>query len=477
MMRILPVLSALLLAGCAAGPAHQIATPASELPASFLYQPKMSEGAALADLLPLKDGAFTALAAAALAQSPTLLEAVARMDAARAGASRAGAERSPLLGANGSVQLSRTNPSQFGSSLPPGAGLDTTRAQLGASVAASWDPDIFGRLRSQERAARLRLNAADADAAAVRLALTADIAAAVIDLRTLAARNAAIQSDAADAEELARLAGVREKAGIAPSFDRLRTETAVAGSKSRLEALSSERARLIGRLVTLTAQPAGAVEQLLASPDPSWGALPAPATVPSALLVNRPDIRAAFARLSASDHDLAATAARRFPRFDLSAAIGLLAFGIGGLFDTEALVGSLGGAIAGPLLDFGRIAAEIDGAKAEKRAAFQRYRGAVYQALGESETGYALVTAADREASKAREEADLSGRQARLAEIRYRAGLSDLLVVLEARRAADGSREREVAAQGRARRARVLLWQALGGHSCSKCSSLGSARK
>jgi multidrug efflux system outer membrane protein len=467
MTRSLPLLSALLLAGCVAGPAREIATPAPELPASFLYQPSSSEGAALADLLPRKDGAFTALAAAALAQSPNLLAALARIDAARAGAVRAGAERLPSLGVDGSARVSRTNPNQLGSNLPPGVSFDTTRAQYGANVAASWDPDVFGRLRSQERAARLRVDAADADAAAVRLALTAEIAAAVLDVRTLAARSAAIASDAADAEQLARLAGVREKAGIAPGFDRLRAETSVAAARSRLEALSSERARLIGRLVTLTAQPASAVEQLLASPQPS-GQAPAPATLPSALLANRPDIRAASARLAASDQDLAATAARRFPRFDLSAAIGLLASGLGGLFDTDAIVGSLGGAIGGPLFDFGRIAAEIDGAEAEKRAAFQLYRGAVYQALGDAETGYALVTAADREAAMAGEEAALALRQSRLAEIRYRAGLSDFLTVLEARRAADGSREREVAALGRARRARILLWQALGGEPAGK---------
>jgi multidrug efflux system outer membrane protein len=182
------------------------------------------------------------------------------------------------------------------------------------------------------------------------------------------------------------------------------------------------------------------------------------------LLANRPDVRVASARLAASDYELAATAAKRFPRFDLSATVGLLAFGLGGLFDTGSVVGSLAAAVAGPLLDFGRIAAEIDGAAAEKQAAFQRYRGAVYEALGSAETAYGLIAAADREAGAASEEAALATRQSRLAETRYRAGLSDFLTVLEARRGADGSRERAAAALGRAHRARVLLWQALGGH-------------
>jgi multidrug efflux system outer membrane protein len=463
MTRLAPALAALLLAGCVAGPAPKIATPTPELPASFLYRPAAAEGAALADLLPRRDPAFAALSTAALAQSPTLLEALARIDAARAGADGAGAQRLPSIGLGGSAQGSRNNPDQFGASLPPGAGFDSTRAQYGANVSASWDPDVFGRLRAEERAARTRVDAADADAAAVRLALTAEIAAAVIDLRTLAARRGAVASDAADARELARLAGVRERAGIAPGFDRVRAETSVAAATSRLEALAGERARLIGRLVTLTAQPAAAVEQSLTAAEPSWDAPPAPGSLPSALLANRPDIRAAAARLAASDHDLAATAARRFPRFDLSATIGLVAFGLGGLFDTDSIVGSLAGAIAAPLLDFGRIAAEIDSAAAEKRAAFQRYRGAVYQALGDAETAYALIAASDREAEAAREEAALAAHQSRLAETRYRAGLSDFLTVLEARRSADGSRERAAAALGRAQRARILLWQALGG--------------
>ena len=147
----------------------------------------------------------------------------------------------------------------------------------------------------------------------------------------------------------------------------------------------------------------------------------------------------------------------------MSGAVGLLAYGLGNLFDTGSLVGSLGATIAGPLLDFGRIEAEIAGAEASKKAAFEAYRGTVYTALGDAEAAYGLVAAADREAAAAADEASSLGRAAALAETRQRAGLADFLTVLEARRAADASGERAAAALGRARRARVLLWQALGG--------------
>ena len=215
--------------------------------------------------------------------------------------------------------------------------------------------------------------------------------------------------------------------------------------------------------MTLTAQGGAQVRAALAQDGEAQSRPLPPATLPSALLVNRPDVLAAAAELAAADADLAAAARRRFPVFDLSGAIGLLAFGIGDLFDNDSLVGSVGAAIAGPLIDFGRIEAEIDGAAAGKRAAFEAYRGVVYTALGDAEAGYGLVASADEEAAAAVREAAALQRAARLANTRYEAGLADFLTVLEARRAADASGERAAAAMGRAQRARVLLWQALGG--------------
>ncbi|HBK14058.1 MAG TPA: multidrug transporter [Erythrobacter sp.] len=455
--------SGLALTACAAGPPPEVATPVPVLPDAFLFAPDPSASASLAALMPVADPAFDTLAAQALASSPTLGEAAARVEEARAGADRAGAERLPEIGANGSVTGQRSNPGSFGGGLPPGISFDTERVSYAANVTARWDLDLFGRLRAQERGALARFDAANARARAVRIALLAEIAASVIDWRTLAAREREIRSDLASAEELARLAGVRERAGIAPGFDRVRAEGSAAGSRSRLVALESERARLLGRLVTLTAQGGAQVRAALAQENPAALGPSPPATLPSALLANRPDVIAAAADLAAADAALAAAARRRFPVFDLSGAIGLLAFGIGDVFDNESLVGSLAGSIAGPLLDFGRIAAEIDGAAAGKRAAFEAYRGAVYTALGDAETAYGVVATADSEAAATTREAAALQRAARLANARFEAGLADFLTVLDARRAADASGERAAAAQGRARRARVLLWQALGG--------------
>ena len=457
----------LALSACVAGPVPRIETPRPALPDTFLFARQAEDGAALAALLPTDDAAFTTLAGLALNDAPTLSEALARVEAARAGAARAGANRLPSIGADASVTASRTNPAQFAASLPPGIGIDTERTAYAANVTARWDPDLFGVLKASERAALARVDAADAQAQAVRLALIAEIAATVIDYRSVEARGYTLSQDMEAATAIARLAADREQAGLAPGFDRIRAEATAATTRSRLAALGSEKARLFGRLVTLTGAQPALVKQAFVSHTPVTSAPAAPATLPSQLLANRPDVRGAEANLAASDAELAATARQRFPKLTLSAAIGLLAFSPGDLFDEDSIVGSLAAGLAAPLLDFGRIEAEIDGAAANKRAAFAAYRGAVFTALGDAETAYGLVAAADAELAAANLETAQLERAADLAETRYRAGLADFLTVLDARRAADGSTERAVAAAGRARRARVLLWQALGGSDLS----------
>ncbi len=463
MRRALPLALAISLGACVAGPPPQVATPTPDLPEAYFFKADPALSASLAALLPSDDAAFVDLADAALEGAPSLAEALARVEAARAGARRAGAERLPNVGVDANVTGNRINPNQFGSNNPFASAIDTEQVSYGANLTASWDADLFGRLRAQERAAIARIDAANASAAAVRNALLAEIAGSVVDWRTLDARSEAITRDVAAATQLAELAQTREDAGIAPGFDRVRAEAAASASRSRLAALQSEKVRIIGRLITLTGLTANEVNAALSREAPAIEFAPAPASMPSELLANRPDVAAAAAELAATDAELAAAARARFPRLTLSGVLGLLAFNPGDLFDEDSIVGTLTAGIAAPLLDFGRIEAEIDGAAANKQIAFQTYRGAVYQALGDAEAAYGLITAADSEAALAVSERDQLERAANLANDRYRAGLSSFLEVLEARRAADASGERAAAAIGRAHRARILLWQALGG--------------
>lgn len=461
--RLLAVGLATSLAGCVAGPPPEIATAAPVLPEAYAFVADAQSAASLDTLLPNEDAAFVALSKAALEQSPTLLEAMARVEAARAGARRAGAERLPNFGFDANVTENRINPNQFGSDNPFAQAIDTTQVSYGANITARWDADLFGQLRAQERAAVARIDAASASASAVRLALLSEIAATVVDWRALDARTKAIESDVAAATRLAALAQSREDAGIAPGFDRVRAQSQASASRSRLAALKNERARLLGRLVALTSLNGAEVLTALSTLSTASEFVGAPASLPSELLANRPDVLAAAAELAASDAELAATARSRFPRLTLSGVIGLLSFSPSNFFDEDSLVRTLAAGVAAPLLDFGRIEAEIDSAAANKRIAFQAYRGAVFQALGDAEAAYGLVAASDEQAALAAQERDELERAASLADDRYRAGLASFLEVLEARRAADTSGERAAVAIGAAQRARIVLWQALGG--------------
>nr|WP_294168407.1 efflux transporter outer membrane subunit [uncultured Sphingomonas sp.] len=464
MMRpVLTAVAALALVSCVAGPGKLPSAAEVSLPPAFRFAPDAAVRGSLATLIPLDDPAYRGLASAAFADAPQLAAAVARIDVARAQADRARAERLPAL--DGSLSADRSRASTAQTPIPPlpGIEIDRTRTSYGANLTARWDADLFGGLRARQRGALARIDAADADAVAVRLALFAEIAGNVSDWRTLTAREDRLRQDLAAAERLTGLARVRERAGIAAGIDRVQAESVAASSRTRLEALASERARLLGRLVTLTARPAGEVERLLRLPAPAPALAPPPPALPATLLSNRPDVLATGARLRAANAEVAAAASQRFPRLTLSSALGLLALSVGGLFDSDALTGSLGADVAGPLLDFGRVGADIDQAEAETRRAFADYRDAVFTALGDAEGGYALIAAADRELAAALAEAAATDRAASLAETRFRAGLSSFLDVLEARRLAIAAGERAASARGRAQRARIALWQALGG--------------
>jgi NodT family efflux transporter outer membrane factor (OMF) lipoprotein len=449
-VRLILTASALALAGCATTPVERPPAPASvALPSAFamLDAENVARGD-IAALLPRDDGAYVQLSERALADAPTLAAALARIDAARAALRGAGAARQPSVDASGGATVSE------------GGGQ---RDRYDAGVSASWELDLFGRLRASETAAAARLDAAGADADAVRLALVSDIADAVIDARTLADRAAIIRADLSSAEELVAITRVRVRAGISPGFDLVRAQSLEADAQARLAPLAAERAAIIGRLVTLTGLPTSDVMAALDRPAGSvLTARPVP-DAPSLVLRARPDVRAAEARLAATDAEISAAAAQRYPRITLSSTLGLVALGLGGLFDEDAISGSLGGGIAAPLLDFGRIAARIDGAQANAREAFADYRGTLFRALGESETAFGAIRAGDERVRLLTTQAALDTDAIGLARERYRRGLDTFLTVIDAERSANASRSALAQARGTAQRARIALYRALGG--------------
>ncbi len=451
-----------LLAGCATMPTPA-ARPVIEMPAAFSFAPPANAEAPLPEqLLPVNDPAFVGLLKKA-SNAPDIAIALARIDAARAIAQRAGAERLPSVDGSASAGFARSNPEQFGN-LPPAVAVDSTRLTVAGNITASWDADLFGRLRASQRAAQLRVDAAGFDAQAVRIAIIHDVAIAVVDWRGVQARKSALQDNINAVEQQSRLVNSRVRAGLNPAVDGLRAEALDEALGAQLPLILAEEAQIVARMVALTATPANAVLADLNQPaGQSASAVPL-TSAPSALIAARPDVQAAASRLAASDADLAATAARRFPQFNISSALGLLAFSFGGLFDADAITGQLGAGVAAPLLDFGRIEADIARDEAQTRVAFQQLRQISFAALGEAELSFANIAQSDASAERLLSQIQRESDVARLAGSRYRAGLDNLITALDAQSRAYSTTQQGFAAATQAQRARVALWRSLGGY-------------
>lgn len=450
-----------ILSGCASvadGPAGSMVS----VPPAFVYAGPQEGRDALDALLPVEDPAFVALIAAVDNEAPDLQAALARVEAARAALRAAGAARAPNIQANGTAAYVRSSENSI-TNLPPGTVIDPTNGSYSLGIDASWDLDLFGRLRASQRAAALRLDAADADARAVRLALVSDIARAVIDYRTGQEKLRIIEEDLADATALVRLTDTRSRAGIAPGLDVVRAQGLEAAARSQRGPVEAELAAALGRLVTLTSRDGVTVKTAFQAKArhqltdlPSVG-------LPSNLLRQRPDIDAAAKRLEAANADIAAAAASRFPQISINAALGIAALALGDLFSGDSLTASLGGSVAGPLLDFGRVEAQIDARQADAKEAFALYRRAVFTGIGEGEIALGTLTANRNRLSALQRQFEIERDSVGLSTARYRMGLSDFLGVIDAQRQFNLTRQALAEATGGAKRSEIEVYRSFGG--------------
>lgn len=461
MRRSFALVAVALLAGCASvgdGPSASLVTA----PSAFVYAPSVESREPLASLLPNEDPAFRQLLTAVDTEAPDLQVALARVDAARAALRAAGAARAPNIRAEGNASYARSSENAV-TNLPPGFAIEPSNSNFSTGINASWDLDLFGRLQASQRAAGLRLDAADADARAVRLAVVTDIARTVVDYRTAQAKLRIVEDDLADASSLVKLTGTRARAGIAPGLDLVRAQSLEAAARSQQGPAEAELAAALGRLVTLTARDGASVAAAFEAPAGSELAeLPA-VGLPSALLRQRPDIVSAEYRLGAANADIAAAAAARFPQISINAALGLAALALGDLFSADSLTASLGGSVAAPLLDFGRVEAQIDARQADAKEAFALYRRAVFTGMGEAEGALGSLQANRNRLAALEAQLIIEQDSVALSTVRYRMGLSDFLGVIDAQRQLNSARRLLVEAKGTAYRSQIELYRSFGG--------------
>lgn len=450
---------ALLLAGCAVGPAYKV--PAIETPAGF----KESQGpdgiwlpAAPADALErgpwwtlFNDPVLNELAGQVNVSNQNVAAAVAAYDQARALVAVQRAQMFPTVGLN------------LGADRSGGRGAAAgTRSSYQLGIGASWEPDLFGRLRLGADSAGAAAQASAADLAAVRLASQGELAVAYIALRQIDAQRALLAQTLQGYERSLQIAQNRYDAGIAPRTDVLQAQTQLANTRAELLTLQRQRAQTEHAIAVLVGKaPANFSLAAQAQWQPTVPAVPV--SVPSTLLQRRPDIAARERRVAQANAQIGIAQTAYYPSIGLNASLGTGGPSISDLFSASTLVWAVGASLAQTLFSAGARGAQVDSARAGLEAAAAQYRQTVLTAFQDVEDQ--LVAARVLQQQQAlREEA---ARAADLVEQqqlnRYRAGQVSFTEVVSAQASAQSARRALVQLQADRQTAAVALIQAMGG--------------
>lgn len=469
--RPLPLLLLLgALAGCAVGPDYKGPPPvvaAGALPAQFAHAEQLSAEAPGPGRWwsAFNDPVLDQLEARALAGSPDIAVAEARVRAARAALRiektnalpRVSAQLSTIQAHLPGVQIDQSNGSGSGNS------RDDNFDFYNAGFDASWEIDLFGGQQRKIEAARASLAAIEADAADARLSLTADVAMAYTELRDRQQRIALARTDSQLQHRSLGLLEQRLGRGTVSPLEVDRMRVMVETGDADLAPLLAEAESRANALAILTGAAPGALDGLLAASAPV--PLP-PAAIaigdPGALLQRRPDIRAAERRLAAETARIGVATAARFPRVRLFGIVGLGGSSPSDVTDLDKVALLAAPTLQWDALDFGRGAARVRQAEAKRDEAEAAWRKAVLAALRDAQD--ALTRFGQRRAALASlARADAAAEHAAtLTSQRFGAGTVTMLEMQDAKRQAIATQQRLVAARALLAMDFIALQKALG---------------
>lgn len=455
----LPAACALaLLAGCAAlGPdyrapeAGRLGIPASWRVVTPAHASAPADPAAW--WRTLGDATLDELIAAALAASPDVKVAQARLREARARRDIAGASRFPTIGASAAASRTRTE-----------AGAGSSRSAYDAGFDASWEPDIFGGRRRAIEAAGADLEAAVEDMRATQVSLAAEVALNYVQVRALQARLGIARANLGTQSETLQLTQWRAQAGLTSSLDVEQARAAVEQTRAQIPSLESSLAGARNRLAILGGTHPGSLDARLAAA----AAIPAvPATIaigiPADTLRQRPDLRAAERRLAAETARIGQREAQRLPGLSIGGSIGVESLTLGSLLEREAIVGRLVARLAATLFDGGRLRSQVEAQSAVRERALGNYEAAVLTALEDVENALAQLANARARREALANAADAARNAALYAEHRYSAGITDFQTVLDTQRTLLSAQDSLKSTEAEQASALIRLYKALGG--------------
>ncbi|AOJ63259.1 RND transporter [Burkholderia ubonensis] len=467
LMRIPMIAAVMALGACAVGPDYeQPATPAAsrfardERLASAQREPAAaSADADAAFWRGFGDPVLGRLVDQALAANQDLRFAIARYDAANALLAHAKFDRFPTITANGQIGHQLLSKDQaFGA---PRAARDNPISS--ASINASWELDLFGRVRRGIEAQQTETAASAADIRAVRVSIAAEVARTYVDLRGAQERLRIARENADNQRQTLSLVDARVGAGRGSDLDAARARAQLESTLSRIAVHEATIGVDEHRLAVLTGQaPDALIARLDASaPLPLLAADIDPGT-PADLLRRRPDVAAAEARLHAATARIGVATADLFPRLTLAGMLGSMTNSYG-FFRAGSDTNLIALGIDWSFLDIGRVRARIAESRADAAGQLAQYQQTVLLALEDTENALLRAARTRDETAHLERAATDSALAAKLAQTRFAAGAIDYYEVLDAQRTL--LQAQDAAADGRIRSAAatVALYKALAG--------------
>lgn len=392
----------------------------------------------------LSDPLLTRLVEDALAHSPTIDLARARIAEARGKLAEGRAGLAPSASPNamyvhaeapGLDMSSLTGGSSDGEDTASGGGTSLDFYNVGANV--SWEPDLFHAKRSGIEATAATLGARYADLADAQVSLSAQVAQSYVNLRDAESRARISRDAVARQRQSLGLTRQRLAAGTASQLEVERLQGELAASEARIIPLDAQVLLYRNALAILTGQAPGALDEALARAAPV--PLP-PASVaigdPAALIARRPDIRAAERALAAATATVRAREAQRLPGIRFTGILGIGGTHPEDVLDPGNLVALVMPQISWPLLDFGKSKAVVKQAEAQRDQAEAQYRQKVLVALQDAEDSLARFGATRRQLARLLASQRSAHAAAELNRQRFHAGTSNLIDQLDIERQA-----------------------------------------
>ena len=461
--RIVPNLLAIVvgsavLSACAIGPDYQ--RPAMDVPAVYKEQGDWKLAEPKDELLRgrwwqvFEDSPLNALAAQVDVSNQNLKVAEARYRQAMTLPQSARAGLWPSIAANAAASRNKAAGSRTG-----GNSLIVNSNSLSAN--ASWELDVWGRVRRQIESGNASAEASAADLEAVRLSLQSELATRYFLLRVTDQQRQLFDDTVTAYERSLELTKNRYNVGVAAKLDVIQAEAQLKSTLAQAIDLGVQRAQLEHSIAVLIGKAPGSFS--LPREKFTLNMPVMPAGVPSTLLERRPDIAAAERRVMAANAQIGVATAAWFPALTLSASGGFASPTFNEWFSAPFSFWSVGPQLAMTLLDFGKRSAATDQAVASWEQSVATYRQTVLDGLQEVEDNLATLRILEQEA-QVQDDAVRAARESALLTInQYKAGTVSYLNVVTVQASQLSNERTAVSLLGRRLAAAVGLIRALGG--------------